>query len=76
MHNRAGTTLDAHRRRLFINHPAQRLHSRRFAQRQVERMNMPAAHIEHAAHILIASHHLANAPLIQQLQLGMPETLP
>ncbi len=76
MHNRTGATLDAHCWRLLVNHPAQRPHSRRFAQRQIERMNMPTAHVQHATHILIASHHLANTPLIQQLQLRMTETLP
>src|SRR3546814_9957178 len=37
---------------------------------------MPAAHVQHASYLLLAGHYLANPPLIQQLQLGMAETLP
>ncbi|MNS16661.1 hypothetical protein D3C72_483180 [compost metagenome] len=76
MHHRAGAALDAYGRRLLINCPAQGLDRRRFTQRQVKRMDMTATHVEHPADVLIASHHFADAALIHQLKLGVPETLP
>src|SRR5471030_3213399 len=76
MHHRVRTALDAHRRRLFINSAAQRLDSGCFTERQVQRMNVPAAHVEHAADILVAAHHFTDALLVQQLKLRVTEALP
>ncbi|MNP07954.1 hypothetical protein D3C76_1000040 [compost metagenome] len=76
MDDRAGAALDAHCRRLFMDDATQRLHGRRFAQRQIKRMDMPATHVEHPPDILIASHDVADTALIHQLQLRVPESFP
>ena len=76
MHDWIGAALDSNRRRLLMNHTAQRLHRRSLAQRQVQGMDVAAAHVEHAADILITGHHLMNAALVHQFQLGVPVSLP
>ncbi|MNI51252.1 hypothetical protein D3C73_1059640 [compost metagenome] len=76
VHHRVGTALDAHRRRLFVDRTAQRLDGRRFAQRQVQRVDVAATHVEHTAHVLLAIHHFADAILIHQLELRVTVALP
>ncbi len=48
----------------------------RFAQRQVERVDMPAAAVEQAADVALAGHAAADRLAIQQLQLGVAVALP
>ncbi|MOA28093.1 hypothetical protein D3C78_1490170 [compost metagenome] len=59
-----------------MDRAAERLDCRRFAQRQVQRVDVPTAHVEHATDVLIARNHFANAALIEQFQLRMTEALP
>ncbi|MNZ70504.1 hypothetical protein D3C78_888440 [compost metagenome] len=76
VHHRIRTALDTHGRRLLVDRPAQGLDRRRFTQRQVERVDVAATHVQHPADVLITRHHFANAALIHQLELGVAESLP
>ncbi|MNQ99264.1 hypothetical protein D3C85_1149900 [compost metagenome] len=76
MHDRAGAALDAGCRRLLVNGAAERFHRGGFTQGQVQRVNMTAAHVEHAADILVRRHDFTDATLVHQLQLGVAEALP
>ena len=79
MHHRIGAALNAYSGRLLINGAAQGLDSRGLTQRQIERVNMPAAHVQQAALILVTGNHLTDPALIQQLQrrvaIAFPELL-
>ncbi|CAG8863071.1 hypothetical protein PS627_04563 [Pseudomonas fluorescens] len=59
-----------------MDNAAQRLHRSSFAQGQVQRVDMTAAHVEHAADIAVARHDFTDALLVHQLQLGMAVALP
>ena len=76
MYHRIGTALNAHRCRLLIDRAAQGFHSRGFTERQVERVDMATAHVQQTPHIVVTGHHLADAALVQQLQLRMAVALP
>ncbi|MNF14154.1 hypothetical protein D3C80_2162540 [compost metagenome] len=67
MHHWVGAALDANGRRLFVNHPAQGFNGSRLTERQVERVDMAATHVEHAADIVVGRHHFADAFGVEQL---------
>ncbi|MNH30386.1 hypothetical protein D3C79_906780 [compost metagenome] len=76
MHHRVGATLDAYCRGLLVDLAAQRLDGCGFAQRQVQWVDMAAAHVEHATQVLVAIDHFTNALLVHQFQLGVAEAFP
>ena len=73
---RVGAALDAHGRSLLIDDAAQRLDRRSFAQRQVQRVDVTAAHVEHAADVAVRRPRPRGCALVHQFQLVVAETLP
>ncbi len=76
MHHRAGAALDAGRRALLVDSAAERLHRRRFAEGEVQRMDVAAAHVKHATYIVVGRHHLADALGVHDLQLVVAVAFP
>ncbi|RMT20002.1 hypothetical protein ALP54_101884 [Pseudomonas amygdali pv. lachrymans] len=76
MDHRAGTALDANGRRLLVNRAAQGLDRGRFTQRQIERVNMAAGHVQQPADILITGNDFVDPALVHQLKAGVAVTLP
>src|SRR5690606_38886036 len=74
--DRIRAALDAGRGTLFMDHAAQRLHRRGFAEGEVERMDMAASPVEHAADVALACHHLAYALFVERLQLMVAVACP
>ncbi|MNO85905.1 hypothetical protein D3C76_772890 [compost metagenome] len=76
MHHRVGATLDTGCRALLVNHAAQGFHGRGFAQGEVQRVDVAAAHVEHAADVAVGSDDFTDAFGVHQFQLGVAEALP
>lgn len=76
MYHRIGAAFDTHCRGLLVDNATQGFNGCRFTQCEIEWMDMPAAHVEHAALIQVTGDDFANATLIQQFQLGVAVALP
>ncbi|MNZ51554.1 hypothetical protein D3C78_693700 [compost metagenome] len=76
MHHWVGATLDTGCRALLVNHAAQGLHGRGFAQGEVQRVDVAAAHVEHAADVAVGSDDFTDALGVHQFQLGVAKALP
>ncbi|MCY1526586.1 hypothetical protein D9M68_616200 [compost metagenome] len=76
MHHRVGTALDACGRALLVDHATQGLGRGGFAQGQVQRVDVAAAHVQHAADVIVGRGDFTNALGVQHLQLGMTVALP
>ena len=61
-----GAVIDAGHRRVFEQFHAQLLRGGRFAQGQVERMQMPRAHVDQAADVAVGTHHRVHFIGLQQ----------
>src|SRR5690606_6292042 len=64
-----GPTIDAHCRTLLINNAAEAFYGCGFAESQVQRVDMAAAHVEHAADVVFGLDHFTDALGIHDLQL-------
>lgn len=74
-HRRAGV-LDAGDRRLLIHPAAVQANGIRFADGEVQRVNMAAAVVEQGADVAVTVHFATNGLSVQQLQLGVAVALP
>ena len=74
-HGRAGVLNGSHRG-LFIHPPAVQANGVRFADRQVQRMNVPPAAVQQRAGIAFAVDFPADGAGVQQLQLRVAVAFP
>jgi hypothetical protein len=61
---------------LLVDNAAQLLYRSGFAQCQVQRVDVAAAHVQHAADVLVGCHDAAHVVLAQQLQLLVAVAFP
>ncbi|MND64867.1 hypothetical protein D3C80_562150 [compost metagenome] len=76
MHHRVGTALDARGRALLVDHATQGLGRGGFAQGQVQRVDVAAAHVQHAADVAVACDYFTDALLVHQLELVVAKAFP